>query len=92
MNLFASVEQFLMKFFAGAQAGENDFHIPPRARAGQPDHLFGEVEDPHRLAHVQDTNGAAIDSRIVEDGGLKDQFNRFANGHEIARHRRGGDG
>ncbi|MNC50867.1 hypothetical protein D3C75_1001330 [compost metagenome] len=43
------------------------------------DHLLGQLDDPHRLAHVQDKNIAAL----PHGARLNHQLRRFRDGHEV---------
>ena len=54
----------------------------PRLLAREPDHLFRQVDDPHRLAHVEDVDLAAPADRA----GLDDQLHCLGDRHEEARH------
>ncbi|MNP15376.1 hypothetical protein D3C76_1077300 [compost metagenome] len=44
------------------------------------DHLLGQLDDPHRLAHVQDKNIAAL----PHGARLNHQLRRFRDGHEVS--------
>ena len=52
----AAVEQFLEQLLAGAQAGVLDRHVPVGPQPRQADHLACQIDDPHRLTHVEDEN------------------------------------
>ena len=53
----------------------------PGVLFGQAHHLFGEVTDLHRLAHVEGEYFAAL----PQHAGLQDQLAGFRNRHEVAR-------
>ncbi|MCY1375119.1 hypothetical protein D9M69_625080 [compost metagenome] len=50
------------------------------AQAGQMDHLLGQFDDPHRLAHVQDKDITALS----HGARLDHQLCRFRDGHEVS--------
>src|SRR6202453_81806 len=80
----AGRKQKLLHSLAGPQPGENDVDIPPRLKSGKPDHLLGEIDDFHRLAHVEDVDGnirAVRTKRMTRRG--HDQIAGLANGYEI---------
>ena len=78
-------EKLLVELFAGAQAGADDLFL---AGAVEADHLFGQVLDFDRFAHVQDEELAALG----HGGGLEDQGSGLGDGHEIADDLRVGQG
>ena len=55
-----AVEQFLVQLLAGAQAGEADLDVVVRLQPGQPDHLARQIDDLHRLAHVEHEDAALL--------------------------------
>ena len=73
-------EDFFVKLFTRSQTSEFDFDVFIRNKAGHADHVPGEVEDLHRLAHVEDEDLAAFGVGT----GLKDKTYRFWNRHEEA--------
>ena len=59
----------------------------PGSRPGQPDHPLGEIDDLHRLAHVEHIDrdiGALARERVARR--RHDQIAGFADGHEVAHH------
>ena len=60
----------------------------PRLLPGEADHVAREVDDLHRLAHVEDEHLAALPHRAR----LQDQPGRLGDQHEVARRLRVGDG
>ena len=50
----------LMQLLARTLAGEDDLDVHLRLLAGETDHLAGEVDDAHRLAHVEHEDGARL--------------------------------
>ncbi len=80
-------EQDFVHALARPHAGEYDIDVAAGLEAGEPDHALGEVDDFHRLAHIEH-----IDRDIRTFGpervacGRDDEVARFANGHEIAHH------
>src|SRR6266550_2338716 len=84
----ALAEELLVELLAGARADELDRDLAPGLLAREPDHVAREVEDPHRLAHVENEDLAATADRA----GLDDELRRLRDGHEEARHLRVGDG
>ena len=60
------VPQHLVHLLACPRAGEDDRDVL-LAAAGEPDHLLREVEDPYRLAHVEDVDLTAAAHRAGLD-------------------------
>ena len=58
-----------------------------RAQAREADHLPREVDDRHRLAHVEEEDLALVGHRA----GLEHEAHRFGDRHEVAGHLRVGD-
>ena len=77
-------QNLLEEFFAGAQAGELDVYVLVGFEAVEADQLFGDVNDMHRLAHVEDEDLPAL----PQNGCLKHQRHRLGDGHEVALHLR----
>ncbi len=82
------VEQLLEQLFAFAQAGVDDLDVLSRKLAGEADHLFGEIADLDRLAHVEREDLPAL----PQGGRLQDQLAGLRNGHEVAADFRMGHG
>ena len=73
-------EGFFVELLPRSQTGEFDLDIFIRDEAGHTDHVFGEVEDLHGFAHVEDENLTALGISTR----LKDEAYCFRNGHEEA--------
>ena len=76
----ALVPELLVQLLAGPGADELD--LRRRLLAGEADHVLGEVDDLHRLAHVEHVDLAAAADRA----GLDDERRRLRDRHEVARH------
>ena len=96
-----AMEEFFEEFFAGAEAGEGDadasgFAVFGDFQAGEADHLLGKVDDLDGFAHVEDEDAAAagVGGGVgdAHGGGLEDEADGFADGHEVALHVGVGDG
>src|SRR5450755_4561885 len=74
--------QFFVELFAGTHTAEFDLDILIRPEPGQQDQVSGQVDDLHRLTHVQDANLAAL----ADDSGLQHQLAGLRDGHEEAPH------
>ena len=81
-----SDQQFFIEFFAGAQTGDGDFDVAVRvgavahAQAGELDHAPGQVNNAHRLTHVEYKHIAAL----RHSPGLQHQLRCLRDSHEIA--------
>src|SRR4026208_1584916 len=53
-----------------------------RFESGEPDKIFGEIENANRLTHVENESLATIFHRC----GLEDEIDRLGDGHEEAIH------
>src|SRR5438105_14409419 len=87
-NVLGAEEHLLVQFFTGSHARELDLDVGADREAGQPDQIGGDVDNPNRLAHVEEKHLTAA----TEGPSLEDQLDRFRNCHEIALHLRMGDG
>ena len=81
------VEQGLVQPLAGAKSGVHDRHLL-LLETGQADEIAGQVDDPDRLAHIEDEDDSAVRGRPC----LKNQAHRFGDGHEVAGGVSVGDG
>ncbi|MNT47945.1 hypothetical protein D3C72_1847010 [compost metagenome] len=78
-------QQLFVALFARAQPGGLDGNITvlvffrADAQAGQMNHFFGQLDNPHRLAHVQDKDITAL----PHGARLNHQLCRFGNDHEV---------
>src|SRR6185437_14402292 len=54
------VEQFLLQLLARPEADERDLDVLARLPPGEADHLAGEVDDLHRVAHIEHEELAAL--------------------------------
>ena len=79
-----SVQSSSCSFSPGRDADERDRDVRLRLLAGEADHVAGEVEDLHRLAHVEHVDLAAAADRA----GLHDERHGLRDRHEVARHLR----
>ncbi len=79
---FTLDEQLLEQLFARPQTDELDIDVPLHLQPGQFDQVTGQIDNPDRLAHVQDEDLAAGAQR----SGLKHQLDRFGDGHKKAAH------
>ena len=86
MNLFRArlgfIEQLFVELLAGPQSRELDVNIFRIAQPREHDHVFGEVDDLHRIAHIEDQHI----SRRADSPSLDDQLDRFGNRHEEPLH------
>ncbi len=81
-HVFAVGEEFLVHFFAGADAGVFDPDVAAGFSSRQADEVDGQVVYFDRFAHVQHE-----DFRASGHGtGLDDELNGFGYGHEVALH------
>ena len=83
-DLLAVGPELLVQLLARADADERDRDVRLRILAREADHVDGQVEDLHRLAHVEHVDLAAAADRA----GLHDERHRLRDGHEVARHLR----
>src|SRR5690606_28108073 len=58
----------------------DDLHILPDAEARKLDEIPRQIDNLHRLTHVEDKDLAPL----AEYGGLQDELHRLGNGHEEA--------
>ena len=70
-------------FSPGPGADDLDRDVRPRARSRQPDHVAGQVDDPHRLAHLEHEHLARAAAEVARPD---HQLDRLRNGHEVAGH------
>ncbi len=76
------VVQVLVQALAGAGSDDLDLDVLVGTVAGEADHLAGELDDLHRLAHVELEHLALVGHRT----GLEHEAHGFGDGHEVARH------
>ncbi len=81
------VVQPLLHALAGTKPDVRDRDVVLGAQAGEPDHLAGQVEDRHGLAHVEQEDLALVGHRAR----LEHEAHRFGDGHEVAGHVGAGD-
>src|SRR6185369_1934532 len=72
--------EFLEQLFSGPQAHKIDPDVTVWFEAGEPDEVANQVQDPHRLTHVQNKDFSAF----THAGSLQHQLHRFRDGHEVA--------
>jgi hypothetical protein len=85
---FALGDQFLVEFLARPQARKDDLDVLLWFEAVESDHILGQIQDPDRLAHLEDEDLAPLSHRP----GLQDQLGRLGDAHEVAGHLRMGHG
>ena len=81
------VVEVLVQALAGPGADDLDLDVLVGAVAGEADHLAGELDDLHRLAHVEHEHLALVGHRA----GLQHEADGFGDGHEVAGHLGVGD-
>ncbi len=69
-------DEFFVELLAVAEAGEDDVDV----LAACCDHPLGNIEDAHRLAHVENEHFAGF----ADSAGLHHELARFGDRHEIA--------
>ncbi len=74
--------QLLVELLAGPRADELDANVALGLLARQLDHVAREIDDAHRLAHVEHEDLAAAADRAR----LDDQRHGLGNRHEVAGH------
>lgn len=84
-GLLFVVEHLFIEFLAVTKSRKLDFHIL-RSRKGY--HTLGQIDDLHRLAHIEDEDLAAL----AHGSGLKHELAGFRNQHEVTDDVRMGDG
>jgi hypothetical protein len=79
-------QQLLMEFLARPQAGAHDLDVAARVagitqrQTGEAPHLFGQILEARRFAHVEQEYIAAVDKQRC----LQHQLSGLGDGHEIA--------
>src|SRR6266852_7401845 len=76
-NLFGCVEKFFLQLLALSQPGKPDANFALRP-SGKPNQRTSEVEDPDRLAHIEDQGVTTFSN----GKSLQDQRNGLTSGHE----------
>jgi hypothetical protein len=72
------------ELLAGAHAGEGDLDVLARRLAREGDEVAREVDDLHRLAHVEDEDLPAL----AHGAGLQHELAGLGDGHEVPLHLR----
>src|SRR5688572_9022804 len=80
-DLFVVVDQLLEQALTRAQAGEHDFDVLVGREPVEADQRLRQVDDPDRLAHIEDEDFAAV----PHGSGLEDQLDGLGDRHEEAR-------
>ncbi len=80
--------ELLVELLARAAADHADGDLGALLVARQADHALGQVEDPHRLAHLQHEDLAALG----EHRGLEHELDGLLDAHEEPGHAGVGDG
>ena len=81
-GLLAVGPQLLVQLLTRAGADELDRDVPARLLAGEANHVVREVEDLHRLAHVEHEDV----TRLADRAGLDDQLRSLRDRHEVPGH------
>ena len=77
-------EQLLVQLLSRPDTREHDLDVLVRTLPRHPDHVLGQLHDPHRLSHVQHTQIAILGHRPT----VQHQTGRLRNTHEVPRHLR----
>src|ERR1039457_7100771 len=82
--------EFLVEFLPGADTGENNFDVLFWPEAREQDEIAGQIQNPDRLAHVQNEDLATL----AHGGSLNDELGGLRDRHEVPAHlwMRDGDG
>src|SRR5258708_39793689 len=87
-RLLASEQNFLQAL-DGPDAGEDDVDIATGFETGKPDHPFSEIDDLHRLTHVEHVNRHADSARFESVACRRDdEIAGLADSHEVPHHLR----
>ncbi len=81
-DLLVRPPELLVQLLARPHADELDRDVALGLPAREPDHVARQVEDPDRVAHVEDEDLAAAADRA----GLHDERRGLRDRHEVARH------
>src|SRR5215207_47236 len=76
------VEQLLVQLLARPRADHLDRDVALGLQSGEPDHVVRQLHDPHRLAHLEHEDLAALHERARPDH----ELDRLGDRHEVARH------
>src|SRR2546421_9260765 len=78
--------QLLEELFARTHSSKDNFNILERLQPRQSDGLFCQIQNAHRLTHIEDENLATL----AHGTGLEHQLCRLWDRHEVAQHIRMG--
>src|SRR5688500_17353501 len=82
VEILAGDLELFEQLLAFANTGEDDVNVFVRCQPGKSDHVFGEVDDLHGFAHVEDKYLSAR----TKSAGLQDELRRLRYRHEIPGH------
>ena len=78
-----------MQALAGPDAGEGNVDVAPGFETREADHPLGEIDDLHRLAHIEHVNRHTRLPGLERMACRRDhKVARLADGHEVAHHLR----
>src|SRR5215831_858703 len=77
---FADTVEFLDQLLSGTQTGEMNVDVLIWHLAGEANHVLREIDDPDRLAHIENKNLRALAAGRC----LENERHGFGDGHEIA--------
>ena len=80
-----------MQLLTGSTTDDLDRDVAVGVQTGEPDHVPGELDDPHRVAHVEHVHGNGS-PRGAQRARADDQLHGLRDRHEVARHLGIGDG
>ena len=83
LRALVGVEELLVELLARADADDLDRDVDVGLVAGEPDHVAREVEDLHRLAHLEHEDLAGAGAEVAR---LDHELDRLRDRHEVARH------
>src|ERR1019366_9060500 len=79
-HVFSRHHDFLEQLLARAQSGKADIDVVVRGEPGKAYQVFGEMDNLHRFAHVEDKDLGSVPHRR----GLQNELDSFRDGHEVA--------
>src|SRR5947207_15990593 len=59
-HAFALESELFKQFFTGPQSGKNNLYVFIWLVAGEADHATGEIDDAHRLSHIQNKDFSTL--------------------------------
>ena len=88
LDVFHLMDRLFVKLFPGAQPSEGNLDVILRLESAQLDHLPGQIDDFHGVAHIEDKDFPALGLQRA----LQDEPDRLRDTHEITGHLRMGHG